>query len=588
MDPKEKKERVAAAKAMTKEDEAHYVSFIQDCIDVSDKATRDIRRVQAKCWRAYNEEEPEWYAEKESWQSRTVVPRPFAAVQYGASAIKKAFSPDFLSIEDKQNPDGAEFWQQMMKIQTDNLHGDFVNAFIKALMMSMAVGVSMEIIPKFLPQRGLIFELIEPWKIKRDPDAPSEDPQGGMYWIHQEWMDWWMLRDGEKRGMYKDIDRISSADDDTENPDDPFMTREAIARRKDQIWERSDFRKMVLVSEFWGMILDKKGEVILPSATMTMAGGRIIQAPEAVPYRRLRWPGVSFSPLPNLLRHGGRGLLQGITSIWEAMNNLMCLHEDALKWIVMPPSEINIDALEDPADVECWPGKNYLVRDTANGQQAVRTVDRRDVTNSVLANMQYYDQNFQRGSFVPDAVQGLPGYRQDMTYRESAMNLDQAMGAYALMGASVEKGAVQALTAARDVVASFAGLEDYVSTVGERTLFELGVLLGADKAGNVTGLPELTGSFSVSGIQALLKDQETLSNIKTTVIPMADSPRFGKYIRPYRVLKAIETRVNLKDEKVFVDEETGDALEAQEAAQAEMPPAPPLGVPPSGGEPGDM
>jgi len=99
MDAKERKERTAAAKALAREDEAHLVAFVQDCID-----TPEIREVQDRCWRAYNEEEPESYANKEAWQSRTVVPRPFAAVQYGASAIKKAFSPDFLTITDKRDP----------------------------------------------------------------------------------------------------------------------------------------------------------------------------------------------------------------------------------------------------------------------------------------------------------------------------------------------------------------------------------------------------------------------------------------------------------------------------------------------------
>ena len=146
---------------------------------------------------------------------------------------------------------------------------------------------------------------------------------------------------------------------------------------------------MILTSEFWGIVLDPQGQMLLPRATYTIAGGRVIQKPKRVPYRTLRWPGVSFSSLPDLLRFGGRGLLEGVLSVWEAMNQLMCLHQDYLVWIVNPPTEMNVDAFVDPDDVELNPGKKFLTRDTQSGQQAVRAVQRKSRTNDILANSQW-------------------------------------------------------------------------------------------------------------------------------------------------------------------------------------------------------
>ena len=562
MDDKERKEREAAAAAYLGEDEKHFVDYITDCRKQSVKGYEPVRKVQYNCWNVYKENEPFSYKDKEEWQARTIIPKPFQTVQYGHAAVKKAFSPNFLSIKNAKNKNAAEFWRKIMDRQLNAQHGKFITKFADATTMALATGVSMEIIPRWIPGKGLEMALIEPWKIHRDPDAMSRDAQSGMYWIHEEWLDYFVLKRGESNGRYFDVNRVQ--DMETGDQDNPFLSKEAIAARKEMIWQRSKFRKMILTSEFWGIILDKKGDVLLPKGTYTMAGGRIIQKPQAPTYKKMRWPGISFSPLPDILKYGGRGLLEGIMTIWEAMNNMMCLHQDYMQWLVNPNTEINVDALVDPTDVEQWPGKDNLVKDTISGQQAIRIVQRRGRTNEVLANMQYYDQNYQRGSFVSDAVQGLPGYRKDITYREAAMNLDQALAIFGLMGENIEEGAIDTITAVADIIEANAGYNDYLECFTEEELAEFGVRPNKNDPRGVSGIPTLDGSFHVSGIQALLKDNETLTNIKQVIIPLADSPRFGKYIKPYKALKAIEIRTNLSDENVIVDDDEAAMIDLQE------------------------
>ena len=557
-DEQETAEREEAARAYAGESERHFVDYVHDCEKQSQDANRDIRQVQMECWNCYKEKAPLSYARKEGWQSRIIVSKPYPAVQYGASAIKKAFSPDFLTVRDERNEMVAEFWRTVLQYQTNELHANLPQKFTDASTMALAVGQGMEVIPTYVKGRGLRYDLVEPWKILRDPDAPPRDPQGGLYWIHQEWLDFYILKEGEKSGKYFDVAR--ARDVAAVNSDDPFMTEEAIRRRKDQIWSNSNFRTKIRVSEFWGGVLSPKGELLLPKATFTVAGGRVIELPKTVPYKRLRWPGVSWSPMPDLLTHGGRGLIEGVISIWESMCNLLCLHEDALKWVVNPPSEVNVNGLVDPTDVDDWPGKKYLVRNTPNGQQVIRTIDRRDTTNSILANMQYHDMNFQRGSMITDAVQGLPGYRKDITAKEAAQNLEQSMGVFGLMGSNMESGCIELLTASQDVIEAFADPSDF------QDILDPDVLLYATQQG---GFPELTGSYSVSGVSGLMKDQEILKTITTIIAPMANDPAYQPYIEPYRVLKAIERRTNLKDEGVIVDEDTA-AMKKQLLVQAAM------------------
>jgi hypothetical protein len=253
-DAQETREREEAAGALTLENEKHYVSYINDCIKQSNEANQDIRRVQDQCWKVYNEDEPANYANKEAWQSRIIVPRPYETVQYGAAAIKKAFAPDYLTIDDPANKAAAEFWKQTITLQHDRTHSNFVMKFADATTMALAIGVSLEMIPRWVPGKGLAYSLVEPWKIKRDPDAPPRENQGGLYWIHQEWLDWHVLKAGEQSGRYYDVGRAK--DVAMTDPADPFLTKEAIAARKKQIWQRSEFRKLHLVSEFWGVVLD--------------------------------------------------------------------------------------------------------------------------------------------------------------------------------------------------------------------------------------------------------------------------------------------------------------------------------------------
>ncbi len=566
IDKQEEAERMEAAKAYFGEDEQHFVDYCQDCINQSVNAQKGLRQVQSDCWNVYLENEPVSYADKDEWQARIIVPKPFQTVQFGAAAVKKAFTPQFLSIVNAKNDGHADFWQKTMEHQLDQRHANFALRFTDSTVMALAVGISQEMIPRWIRGKGLEFSLIEPWKIHRDPDALPRDPQAGMYWIHQEWLDYYVLKAAEDRGRYFNVARVQETTG--VDPDNPFMTKEAIEARKHMIYERSKFRKLILTSEFWGMVLDKKGNMLLPRATYTVAGGRVVQLPEFPPYRTLRWPGISFSPLPDILRFGGRGLLEGIITIWEAMNNIMCLHQDYLQWVVNPPLEINIDALDDPTDVEQWPGKKYLTRDTAHGQQAIRAVQRRSRTSDVLSNMQFYDQQFQRGSFVTDSVQGLPGWRKNITFRESAMNLDSAMAVYSLMGENVEDGAINVLTAAAEVIEAMAGYNDFLEIFEPEELEKLGIKANAEADSGVSGVPGLDGSFSVSGMQALLKEAETLKHLIEVIIPLSEKPRYAQYLKPYKILKSLELRIKLTDEGVIVTEDEAKIIETHEQLRA--------------------
>jgi hypothetical protein len=571
MDDKELAERTAAAEAYFGESEQHFVDYCEDCVSTSVQAMMQIRRDQAECWRVYNEEAPPSYANKEPWQSKVIVPKPFGAVQFAMAVVRKAFDVQFLTVRNSQAKEDAQFWQSLLETMLSRNYANFPIQFTDASGMGFAVGQSLEMIPVWRPGKGLRYVLTEPWKIHRDPDAISRQPQSGMYWVHQEYLDYWFLREAQKKNQYQNVNRLTPESATGADPkNDPHLTQQSINDRRDQMWHRSRYRNMCLTSEFWGQVLDRRGDLLHPNLTYTVASGRVVRSPRVPPYDTLRWPGISFSPIPHLLRYDGRGLIHGVKSLWYFMCSLMCLHNDNLNWVVNPMSELDVTALVDQTDIDKFPGKQYLTRGTVSGQQAFRNVDQRLITNEILANMNFSDMRFQEGTFVTNLLQGLPGYRAQVTARESAQSLDQAMTIFSLIGKNLEDGALNAILAGAETVKANITYQE----LADLMTVEVADRYKVDTKVSPTGLKlpnPCEGAYHVSGISQLMQDWEIIQNIRDLILPLFQNELFVPYLKPYQLLQSLESRLNLKDEGIMVDEDKakeidGKQQEAQEHA----------------------
>lgn len=570
IDQKELAEREDAARAYAAEDETHYVRFLDDCVKTSVDSMREIRLQQDECWRVYNEEEPRNFNFKELWQSKITYPKPFKLVQFGMSMVRKAFDVDFLSIENEADQEAADFWEKLMTVQLSKNYANFPIQFVDAVGMSLAVGQSMEMIPVYHPGKGLRYILVEPWKIHRDPDAVSRQPQSGLYWIHQEFMPYNALKDWEKSGRFQNIVDIGPGSSWYSRT--PDLTAEQLAQRKGMVYSKSAFQKSLQVLEFWGTILSPQGETLLPNATFTGAGGRIIAEPKVSPYPTLRWPGIGFSALPHMLRFDGRGLIHGIRSLWYLMCNMMSLHADHLNWSVNPMLEVDISSLVDQSDTDVYPGKVFQTYGSQQGQQVVRAVDLRSAANEMITMLNFYDMRHQDGGLIDYSAMGAPGTKAEVTAREAAQNLEQSMTVVGSMGKNLEDGAINAILAGSETVAI------------NITYDELSMLMGQEEADKYrapvsdefpTGLnlPKLTtGRFHVAGITALMKEQEQLRIMEKLIMPLFDPNGLGKifapFLKPGGYLNEIVRLARLTDSKFSVAPEK--AVEIDEAQQGQQ------------------
>lgn len=437
VDEKELKERQEASDALANEDEQHFVNYCIESARESRNARKDVLQAMSLLWDAYQNMMD--FGDKEEWQSRVVTNKPFAAVERAVAIIRKAFKdPNYITAEgiEVNDQDMSEEVKKAMIYWCSSQKSDFPRKFANAARMAMAVGLSLEMIPRW--EEGLILDWTEPWKILRDPDALPGEPWSGNYWIHEEWIDKWKLEEAAKDGYYINMDLVKEGGTETGQE----LTKEEIERRKKMFWERSSFRKSVLVREFNGVVLDKAGKLLLPSAKFTIAAEKLIRKPSVIPFVNIRWPGSSFAPIPHVLRYDGRGLIEGVFEMWKMLNKMLSLTMDDFSWAVNRMREIVPELMLDPTDLDFYPGKD-IYRSTENiDSPVVKDLLNNPIIDKILAVAQYMAQQIDNGDFVSEFVSGLPGTRSQITKGEVEIKTEQNLGIFDSIGTEVESGAV--------------------------------------------------------------------------------------------------------------------------------------------------
>ncbi len=435
IDDQELNEREEMASALADEDDKHFVDYCIACAKESRDSRKDILDAMSLLWDAYQNIMD--FGDKEDWQSRVITNKPFTAVERAVSIIRRAFkNPNYINVEgveinDKNMSEEVKkalaFWCTPQKV-------DFPRKFSNACRMALATGTSLELIPRW--ENGLILDWTEPWKILRDPDALTGEPWSGNYRIHEEWMDMWRLK--EQGDYYINLDKVKEGGQSTGLQD----SKEEIVKRKKMYWERTKYRKSVLVRECSGIILDNDGDMLLPNGKYTIAGEVLIRKPEVIPFVNMRWAGSSFVPVPHILRYDGRGLIEGVFDIWKMLNKMLSLTMDDFSWVVNKMKEVIPELLLDPSDLDFYPGKDVYRSTDMIQYPVVKEVFDKSSIEKILAAAQYVSTLVDEGDWVNAMVQGLSGYREQITKGEVEIKTEQSMGIFDSIATEVESGGV--------------------------------------------------------------------------------------------------------------------------------------------------
>jgi hypothetical protein len=581
IDDQELEERGEAARRYGEEDPDIYVDFAHSCIEESEKANVGIRYLWDQCYRAYRAQID--YSEKEDWQAKMVTGDMTATVKQGVAVIRKALrQPDWYSIEgvgdeDKQT---ADFFREALKIWLNPQHARIDTAFCDGSELGFAIGQSHEMIPRWVPGRGLVFSLVPPWQIYRDPDAMPREPQSGDYWDHMEWLDLWKVKN--LKGRYVRLDEVTANETAWGQE-----TAEKRARRKGQYYQRTTFRHAVRVVEHWGVILDKGGKLLLDNARFTVAGDVLIRNPEPNPFVTMRWPGVSFSPLPDLFAFEGHGVVETSLLLWLNTCNLMSLHIDDLSWRVNKLRELNRMDLEDPTDIALHPGKTVLKSQNAPaGQQVVKEVYTSPSTNESLATLQHWDQRRENSSFVNQFVAGQRGTRTQITKGEVDLKTSQSMTIFDSIGEDIEEGAINVIRAAIEVL--ILNWNEYSDPNVTRVMSDNPAALRFAKMSPEKRKEMLRANcdIKISGISAQIKNSELVPRLQW-IMGKAEQSAFAKYFKPYKLLKKSINSLGFYEPDFIVTDDQAESIDkVEETLKKVEEAAAQLGGGPEGGNGG--
>lgn len=558
IDDQELEERAEAAAAYGEEDPDIYVDFAHSCINESEQANLEVRYLWDQCYRAYKADID--YSEKEDWQAKMITGDMTSTVKQGVAIIRKALrQPDWYKIE-AVNPDDenekwiASFLREASEFWFNPQHAHLDTAFSDGTELGFAIGQSHEMIPRWVPGKGLVFSLVPPWQIYRDPDATPREPWSGDYWDHVEWLDLWKVK--KLSGRYVRLDEVTASEANWGQE-----TAEKRARRKGQYYQRSSFRKAVRLIEHWGVILDKSGELLLDNARFTVAGDVLIRNPEPNPFVTMRWPGISFSPLPDLFTFEGHGVIETSLLLWLNSCNLMSLHIDDLSWRVNKLREINRMDLEDPTDVAMFPGKTVFRRqDAPPGQQVVKEVYTSPSSNETLATLQHWDQRREASSMLTQLAAGQRGTKSQKTKGEAEILLGQSMTVFDSIGEDIEEGAVNTIRAALEVV--ILNWNEYSDPSISRVMKNNP---NAQKFAQMSieqrkEMLRANCDIKIMGISAAIKNSQ-LIQMYQAFLKQAESSTFGKYFKPYKLLKHEVNAFGFHDPDFIVTDDQATAID---------------------------
>jgi flagellar biosynthesis GTPase FlhF len=200
----------------------------------------------------------------------------------------------------------------------------------------------------------------------------------------------------------------------------------------------------------------------------------------------------------------------------------------------------------------------------------------------MIAMLNFYDMRHQDGGLMDYSAMGAPGYRAEVTAREAAQNLEQSMTVVGSMGKNLEDGALNAIMAGAETVAINITYEELTMLMGREVAdrYQVGV---SDDFPTGLNLPMLTtGRFHVSGITALMKEQEKLSIMEKLIMPLFDpnglGQIFGPYLKPGGYLNELVRLARLADSKfsvapekaVKIDQAQQDQQDAKIAAMKQQ------------------
>ena len=526
--------------------DTHLANLIEWQKKEAEAATKRLREDWAYWWDLWLNNVS--FEGKEDWQTQVWVPKPSAAIEQATALIHRSLldAPEPFRIDGEGDPRSKKLamnvWNPLVRLAFEQ--ANFIGKYADSCKVGFITGVAGyqkfrwqntrtpylvaaaldpatgRVVPQFAHRsRGfLAIDYVEPWKIFRDPESRARENFSGTYLIHDEWKNraflHGMRRVWDQDAIQRLLDRGAGGPLSTAGMTN---TQEEEARRKQERHEPNPLRKPVLVSEWWGDILNEHGDPVMPDALMTASGRDILLKPVDNPLwatdrssGRRKWPFLAAAPLVHPTRFEGRGIAEQNADLSRLFSGTLCLMADGMNWMVNPETEVWQDALVDFTDLGHYPGKLWIKK--SQPQALMQAQSHRMVVGEVMAFLNWVAQLAKESDFVTDFAAGLPGSRSQITLGETEIKTAQSLAVFEMMSRNLEHGGREAVELTKDILAQH--LSDFMDP-------EILGILGPDNAMLLASMPlherinELQGNFTYSftGLSGAMKKADQLNKI---------------------------------------------------------------------------
>lgn len=576
--------------------DGHLVEYAEECVDHTEKVDKKRILLDEQLWNAHESEMAEM-SQKEDWQAKITTNEPFQTVTQAKMLVRKAVvdKPEWFDVSTQLTDDPAskmkaDFWQDSLRWWLKR--AKFHQLFPDMNEMSFAIGISMAMKALWTTDQdgieGLKLMLIEPWKIRRDIDAQSRDPQSGLYCVHQDWVDYHTLLEGEKNGFYQNV-----RDCLHDRAEEGTWNRGKERRKRGLVDHSNRFRPQIFVREFWGGVLDHNGEMVYPKVRYTIANRTVISRPQPVKFPRIKWPIHQFSALPHLRNFHGYSLIEGMLKMWKFRNNILSMCADKLSFVLNGGYELDDSKLINPADKELFPGCVKNLKGGQRGAYSLIPTDK-DFLPVVDGLMNLTGNLFQNGVFVTELLKGENGTRNDITLGEVEIKTQQAMGVFEGIGHDVEYGGEQAIEMVQDVLTTYWDPNDnpgYMQVLGQKHAAIIGMISMMSPEQRIEAV-KMETDIEIQGVSILFKKSALIDRL-VNLVKLTDSPRFIQYAKDDVMIRKVADAMDVS-EAIKTEEEMMIQMQQQQMAmlaQAQgmqpgaMPGADPMQAAPQGSMP---
>lgn len=380
------------------------------------------------------------------------------------------------------------------------------------------------------------------------PQDYYPDPTGaGLYEIHTSERDLSYVQERAETGLY-DPEIVAQIVEDTKR--DETERRKAWQVGQDES-QKPGFRKKVVITEYWGTILDEQGGVLYRNVLAATANDKyLIRRPEPNPY----WHGESPFVVAPLVRvpfsvwH--KALYDPASQLNFALNEVFNLILDGGISSVWGIKQVRSNMLLRPEQISggIAQGDTLEVKDELPYEgKVLETVTEGKVPPEALAVLNLLQNEFASAVLTSELRMGMLPQKEVRATEVVEQSAGQALTLDAIsadlemnwLGEILRKGWLCILQGADDLAS-----EEVVHTIGLRPAMALALMTPAERF----SLLARSGSFKVDGLTATIKKARDFQKIAAfTQIVMQNPLLLGAFIEEFSAKQTLRTLMKSLD-----------------------------------------